>query len=169
MYLAPNTTGLFGDVTYTFDSVASHDVDKDGDTDNDDAQALLDYLTGVVDGSTLDLAAGEMDGVDGISSYDAELLLQWQQVDALLVPAGETKTVKVTIQLLYTDQMDELWTNGAYVEGFTYVDCITTTADGATLDVEKSIPLYEGHHQPNIPLNKNYYELGQILEKIGAL
>ena len=142
MYLAPNTTGLFGDVTYTFDSVASHDVDKDGDTDNDDAQALLDYLTGVVDGSTLDLAAGEMDGVDGISSYDAELLLQWQQVDALLVPAGETKTVKVTIQLLYTDQMDELWTNGAYVEGFTYVDCITTTADGAALDVEKSIPLY---------------------------
>ena len=142
LYLAPNTTGLFGDVTYTFDSVASHDVDKDGDTDNDDAQALLDYLTGVVDGSTLDLAAGEMDGVDGISSYDAELLLQWQQVDALLVPAGETKTVKVTIQLLYTDQMDSLWTNGAYVEGFTYVDCITTTADGAALDVEKSIPLY---------------------------
>ena len=49
LYLAPNTTDLFGDVTYTFDSVASHDVDKDGDTDNDDAQALLDYLTGVCD------------------------------------------------------------------------------------------------------------------------
>lgn len=25
--------------------------------------------------------------------------------------------------------------------------------------VKKSIPLYEGHHQPNIPLNKNYYDL----------
>ncbi len=140
-YLAPNTWLLDADVTYQIDE--QHDVDKDGDTDTDDAQALLDYLTGVVDGSKLDLAAGEMDGVDGISSYDAELLLEWLKPDLteVVVPAGKTKTVKVTIQLKDKDTLDKLYINGMYVEGYTYLDCLSQTEDGEILDVQKSIPL----------------------------
>ena len=29
-------------------------------------------------------------------------------------------------------------------------------------NVRKGYPLYEGHHQPRVPLNNNYYDLGQL-------
>ena len=145
LYLSPNTWGIDADVKYEFEQEESHDVDKDGDTDSDDAQALLDYITGVVDGTELDLEAGEMDGTEGISSYDAELLLEWVESSAtdVVVPAGETKTVKVTISIDSEEKefMDYYYENGAYVEGYTYLDCLTTTEDGENLDVQKSIPL----------------------------
>ena len=145
LYLAPYTTGLSADVKYEFEQEESHDVDKDGDTDTDDAQALLDYITGVVDGSELDLEAGEMDGTDGISSYDAELLLEWvkNSTTDVVVPAGETKTVKVTITLDSSDKeyLDTYYESGAYIEGYTYLDCVSETEDGEMLDVQKSIPL----------------------------
>lgn len=142
-YLSPDTWLLDADVSYELSSVgAQHDVDRDGDTDTDDAQALLDYITGVVDGSKLDLAAGEMDGQEGITSYDAELLLEWvDTTNGFVVPAGGTRTVKVTIQLLDRDVLDQVYVNGAYVEGYTYIDCVSETEDGEKLDVQKSIPL----------------------------
>ena len=144
VYLTPYTVGVDAKVTYEFD-LEQHDVDKDGDTDTDDVQALLDYLTGVVDGSSLDLEAGEMDGVEAISSYDAQLLLEWLENTAtdVFVAAGQSKTIKVTISLDSSDKrvLDYYLKNGAYVEGFTYVDCLTTTDDGEYLDVLKSIPL----------------------------
>ncbi len=145
LYLAPYTAGLSTTTTYEFELDESHDVDKDGDTDTDDAQALLDYITGVVDGTELDLAAGEMDGVDGISSYDAELLLEWvkNSTTDVVVPAGETKTVKVTITLDADEKayLDYYYESGAYIEGFTYLDCVSETEDGEILDVQKSIPV----------------------------
>ena len=29
-------------------------------------------------------------------------------------------------------------------------------------NVRKGYPLYEGHHQPRVPLNSNYYDLSQL-------
>ena len=29
-------------------------------------------------------------------------------------------------------------------------------------NVRKGYPLYEGHHQPRVPLNNNYYDLSQL-------
>ena len=166
-YLTPYTTSLEAEVTYVFD-YSEHDVDKDGDTDTDDAQALLDYITGVVDGAKLDLEAGEMDGVEGISSYDAQLLLEWlkNSTDQITVAAGQTKKVQVTIELDANDMaaLDYYCENGDYVEGFTYVDCLTTSEDGENLDVQKSIPIigfYGNWTDPSMydsSLVEQYYE-----------
>lgn len=55
----------------------SHDVDLDGDTDEEDAQAILDFLAGLYDDreDELDLDAADVDGDELVSSYDAYLLL----------------------------------------------------------------------------------------------
>ena len=135
-------------VSYAYPQVvlSGHDVNKDGATNAADAQAILDYLTGKVDGETLDLEAAEMDEVDGISSYDAQLLLKWEEqsgLDNLLVPAGES--VSVTVTITYADELKEFldayYVGGAYVEGYTYVLPVSETEDGALLDVAHSIPI----------------------------
>jgi hypothetical protein len=135
-------------VSYEYPQVvlSGHDVNKDGETNAADAQAILDYLTGKVDGETLDLEAAEMDGVEGVSSYDAQLLLKWEEqsgLDNLLVPAGESVTV--TVYITYSEDLkaflDNYYTGGAYVEGYTYVLPVSETEDGALLDVAHSIPI----------------------------
>ncbi len=141
-YLDIYTISLDATVKY-YENVNSHDVDKDGDTDTDDVQAILDYVTGVNDGSELDLEAGEMDNVSGISSADAQLLLQWIEAhenDLVLVPAGGSTEITVSIEL---DPEQEPMTrpNGAYVEGFTYVIPESVTDEGEIMDVEHSIPI----------------------------
>ena len=148
-YVTPYTDYLNASVVYDWsdEEVAGHDVDMDGDTDYDDAQALLDYLTELADGSELDLKAGEMDEVEGISSYDAKLLIDWLAAKGIakegqiLVRSGETRNITVTIELTDKDYLDEVYPNGAYIEGFTYVTCVSTTNDGGILDVSHSIPI----------------------------
>ncbi|MBQ1299796.1 MAG: S8 family serine peptidase, partial [Erysipelotrichaceae bacterium] len=148
-FVTPYTDYLDAEVVYDWsdEEVSGHDVDKDGDTDYDDAQALLDYLTELVDGSDLDLEAGEMDETEGISSYDAKLLIDWlaskgiAKEGQILVRSGETRNITVTIELTDKDYLDETYPNGAYIEGFTYVTCVSTTNDGGILDVSHSIPI----------------------------
>ncbi|MBR2791266.1 MAG: S8 family serine peptidase [Erysipelotrichaceae bacterium] len=148
-YVTPYTDYLDATVVYDWsdEEVEGHDVDLDGDTDYDDAQALLDYVTGKEDGKEWDLEAGEMDEVEGISSYDAKLLIDWlasmgiATEGQILVRSGETRNITVTITLNDTESMDEIYPNGAYVEGFTYVTCVSTTDDGGLLDVSHSIPI----------------------------
>ena len=138
-YLDTYTVDLFANVSYSYEV---HDVDMDGDTDTDDVQALLDYVTGNNSGENLDLAAGEMDGVSGISSYDAQLLLECIQrtgEEKLMVPAGESRQVSVIIQVQDPALLNR--ENGGYVEGFTYITCVSLSEDGAIQDVEHSIPL----------------------------
>ncbi|MBQ5977010.1 MAG: S8 family serine peptidase [Oscillospiraceae bacterium] len=150
LYMDKGTQYLGGmyEESYAFEHKTPnpHDVNKDGVTDKADAQAILDYLTGKVDGETLDLAAGEMDGTEGLSSYDAQLLLTWEAetgANDLVVPAGES--VPVTVTITFSDDLkgilDNYFTNGAWIEGFTYVTPKTTSADGEILGVEHSIPV----------------------------
>lgn len=150
LYMDKGTQYLGGmyEESYAFEHKTPnpHDVNKDGATDQADAQAILDYLTGKVDGETLDLAAGEMDGTEGLSSYDAQLLLTWADDNAsddLIVPAGES--VPVTVTITFSDDLKEIldyyFANGAWIEGFTYVTPKTTSADGEILGAEHSIPI----------------------------
>ena len=150
LYMDKDTQYLGGmyEESYAFEHKTPnpHDVNKDGVTDKADAQAILDYLTGKVDGETLDLAAGEMDGTEGLSSYDAQLLLTWEAetgANDLIVPAGES--VPVTVTITFSDDLkgilDNYFTNGAWIEGFTYVTPKTTSADGEILGAEHSIPI----------------------------
>ena len=53
-YLDTYTVDLFANVSYSYEA---HDVDMDGDTDTDDVQALLDYVTGNNSGENLDLSS----------------------------------------------------------------------------------------------------------------
>ncbi|MBQ9910197.1 MAG: S8 family serine peptidase [Lachnospiraceae bacterium] len=142
------TVGLDASVSYEWEdkgSPESHDVDRDSDTDADDAQALLDYLTGIRDGEELDLEAGEMDGTEGISTFDAYLLLNWEapEYPSETVLAHDSREVTVSIEIADADKvfLDQLYTSGAYIEGFTYATASGQTEDGADLAHEHSIPL----------------------------
>ncbi len=139
--------GLYEE-SYAFEHLTPnpHDVNKDGVTDKADAQAILDYLTGKVDGAGLDLKAGDMDDDDVLSSFDAQLLLIWEDktgANDLVVPAG--KSVKVTATITYSDDLkgilDNYFPNGTWIEGFTYVTPKTETWDGEILGAEHSIPI----------------------------
>ena len=142
-----DTTNLPASVSYAYDAPTafSADVNKDGFTDAEDAQAILDYLTGKVAGSDLNLAVADIDSNDKVTSYDARLLLnklnEDLDVNGLLVRAGETKKVDVKIQLNNVEQLSALYDKGNFVEGFTFVKCQSVSGEGEILDVEKSIPI----------------------------
>ncbi|MBR4445031.1 MAG: DUF4214 domain-containing protein [Solobacterium sp.] len=151
VFMSPGTKALNASVFYAWEgtegALNDHDVNKDGVTDEADAQAILDVLSGENDGSGWDLAAGEMDGVDGLSSRDAQLLLNYEPESGALadgiVEAYGKRNVTVTIRLsdAQKQELDALYTGGAYVEGFTYVTCADTNSEGVSFAHEHSIPL----------------------------
>ncbi|MBR0507249.1 MAG: S8 family serine peptidase [Clostridia bacterium] len=125
--------------SYYYDGAdGRHDVNKDGVTGQADAQAILDYLTGTTDASKLNIAAGDMDGDGKVTSYDAELLLHYEPQTALVVPANGSAQVTVKIEL--NDTFDD-YPNGAYIEGFTYVTCVTSDEEGVDYTHEHTIPI----------------------------
>ena len=138
------TAALAADVTYAWDNASpvdfSADVDKDGDTDEADADAILKYVSGEADGSAYDLEAAELDGVDGISSRDAYVLLSKLGTSEAgeenqIVPAHGQRTVTVTIKLTDAQKatLNAERAGGAYVEAFTFIE--------SDNDVTYSIPV----------------------------
>ena len=171
-FMLPETAMLpAGGVSYNWDGaaapVAGHDVDQDGDTDNDDAQAILDYITGKRSGDELDLAAGEMDGATGLSSRDAQLLIDWTAGETggegNILPANGSAQVTVTIQLTDAQKqfLDENYPSGAYLEGFTYATCSTASGEGVSYAHEHSIPVlgfYGSWTEPSMFDNTSYVD-----------
>ena len=148
IYLLPYTALLDADVTYDWEkTLEDHDVNKDGVTNDKDAQAILDYLTGKLTADDINTDKADFDEDGRISSLDAFKLLKWLEEnnpDTLIVKPMETKEVTVTITLSDDDKdfLDSFYTGGAYIEGFTYASTKTTTDEGAYVDpVEYSIPL----------------------------
>ena len=142
-YLSKYTAPIPSSVSYKvnnepYEVVASidADVDMDGDTDEYDAVAILDYLVGNVDGSKLDLIAADVDSDTEVTSYDAHLILAGLGTRVTLKP-GETVTVDVHIEL--NKAALESYVNGAWVEGYTTVSA-EASAEGV-LDVDYSIPI----------------------------
>ncbi len=172
-YMSRGTTALDWNVSYSYSGVvtAGHDVDRDGDTDAADAQALLDYLTGVNNGSALDLAAGEMDNDGTLTTYDAYLLLGWEGTssDGFIVPANGSNTATVTISIPSdTSALDADHPAGAYVEGFTYLRSSYTTGEGEIVNEEHSIPLlgfYGNWTDPSMFDNTSYVDTLYHTEK----
>ncbi|MBO4537926.1 MAG: S8 family serine peptidase, partial [Erysipelotrichaceae bacterium] len=139
--LAHQTTAIEGVTTYVINvDVDQHDVNKDGITDGDDVQAILDYLTKKVSGDDLDLEAAELDGKTGISTRDAYALLAFIKATAANAPGadsftlepGKTATVQVNIAIPANGELGKR-ENGGYVEGFTFITSNT--------DVTYSIPV----------------------------
>ncbi len=142
-YLADVTRTLAGDVIYMiggkevkFDAAIDADVNKDGVTDAEDAQALLDYLSGS-DAGDIDLLAADADGDGEPTTYDAHLILENLMTSAVTVDAGSSVTVEVTVKV--TEDIKKTYPNGTYLEGFTSVVPISREDEEA--DVTHTIPI----------------------------
>ena len=134
-YMDKLTTPLNATVTWTVDgktltpdaSLVELDFDGDGDVDADDGQALLDYATGVrTQLSNTDKADLDDDG--DIDSYDSYLFFTRFNAGALTVPANGSAKVTVTVTLTEEQKaaLNENYENGAYVEGYVFVEAMTT-------------------------------------------
>ena len=147
-YLDTWTTPLAAEVSYevggqTFvpTSKVSCDVNRDGKTDADDAQCILEHVAGNHGSDNCDLTVADLDGDGKVTSYDAYLLLKGLTVSAVEVPVNSAVNVKVTIKLTEATKaaLNENYPVGAYIEGFIYVNT-ANTEDGEILP-EHSIPM----------------------------
>lgn len=125
-----------------------HDVNKDGRTDELDATAILDYVSGEKEAEELDLAVADLDGDTDISSQDAYLLLgfaaeQGSDTQDGLVPAHGSRycAVRITLPTGTKGDLDGSYPGGAFLEGFTTVKAVGTTKDGGVYTDEHSIPI----------------------------
>ncbi|MCR5067049.1 MAG: S8 family serine peptidase, partial [Erysipelotrichaceae bacterium] len=151
-YMSQKTRDLSATVKYDWikNTNPLYDVDKDGDTDSYDVQAILDYMTGVRKAEDVDLEKADFDGDGRVTSADARKLLVWLQENPgfdtsdLTIKPGET--VKVTVKISLTDDekknLNKNYEGGAYIEGFTYITSNTITDEGLYADPgEYSIPI----------------------------
>ncbi|MGX8716028.1 MAG: dockerin type I domain-containing protein, partial [Lachnospiraceae bacterium] len=171
-YMLPTTTAINADVTYRFDGEETFaaDVNKDGRTDGQDAQAILDYMTGVTAASQLNLNAADLDQNGSVTTYDAHLLLAALEAGSgqgqtsgqeLIVPAGGSRqvTVQISIPDSQKEILDSIYTSGAYVEGYTYAVCNDTDAEGVSYAHTHSIPVlgfYGSWTDPSMFDNTSY-------------
>ena len=125
----------------------THDANQDGKTNKNDVQAILDYAVAeaadiAYDGSFAEKEA-DLNGDGIVNTADAYLLIEWLKQDhsaaAGTVPAKGSR--KVTVTITPGTSLDGEYPAGAYVEGFTYINALTKTNDGADIDVEHTIPV----------------------------
>ena len=116
----------------------SADVNRDGMTDLSDVEAILSHASGLP--GDHDLAAADRDGDGSVTTRDA-YLLEAALTEALAesatgtVPAGETRTVTVSIRLTDAERetLNAERAGGAYLEAFTFIE--------SDADVTYSIPV----------------------------
>ena len=133
-YMDTLTTALAANVTWTADGqlvnsageMANCDFNNDGKVDENDAQALLDYVSGK--SATINAADyADIDGDGDVDTYDAHLFLNKLGKDTVTVAAGDS--VKITVTMKLTDEekayLDTYYTSGAYVEGYVFVNALT--------------------------------------------
>ena len=146
-YLDTCLTTLDAEFTYDFSdhteivSGFDCDVNHDGKTDALDAQAIIGYVAGENDGSRYNLTAADLNADGKVTSYDAHLLLVKLNSAAIEIPVGSRVHVSVTMKLTDAQKqtLNAMYENGAYVEGYIYVET-DNTADGGLRPVH-SIPV----------------------------
>ena len=171
LYMYTSTTPLSADVEWLVDGVVAEapdyelldmDFDGNGVINDDDADAMLDYVVGnrtsLNDEKNADL---DLDGE--ITSYDVYLFLQRLSAGAFTVPANGSVEIVANLSLADEDRnaLDLLYPNGAYVEGFIYVKSLTS--EDGEIGVTHSIPLlgfYGDWSEPSM------YEHGQRITYI---
>ena len=142
------------------------DFNGDGKINNEDGQALLDYVTGVrTEINEKDHADFDADG--NIDTYDAYLFFKRLGKSAVLVPANGSVHVTVTAQLsketlaLYDAASDG---TGTYVEGYVYATELSS--DEGVEGTQHSIPVlgyYGSWSEPSM------YDIGSYLEYSNGL
>ena len=148
--LQDSATMLIGaDVTYTVNGetygdyfTLDADVNRDGVTDEADAQAILDKLTDSYPAEAeFDQAAADVDGDEAVTSVDARLILEScvKQYVEITEPTPVTVSIQVDqdwIALL----LGNYFTRGFYVQAYTYLEP-DASGEGEILDVTHSIPM----------------------------
>ena len=147
-YLDTLTTPIAANVSYEVNgqtfvptSKIVCDVNRDGVTDEKDAQLVLDSIVGL---ETLDAEQQQIADVseDGkVTTYDAYLILKGLTIASVEVPIGSQVHVTVSIELTADAKaaLNETYKTGAYIEGYVYVDT-ANTPDGERLPAH-SIPV----------------------------
>ena len=168
--LSTQTTFLEGRTTYTVDGFAwqpalkaGPDVNRDGIFDGHDADAVLASLTGSTE--AIDLSAADVDQDGDVDTYDAHLLLAHAGMDVVRVPARGAVHVQVNIALtdVQKAKLDENTPNGAYVEGFTFLEPLENSLGHS--DVTHSIPLFGYYGRWSDP---SMYDYGSYEEYLHA-
>ncbi|MGM9557699.1 MAG: S8 family serine peptidase [Oscillospiraceae bacterium] len=147
-YLDTLTTPIAASVSYDVDgqtfvptSKIVCDVNRDGVTDEKDAQLVLDSVIGL---ETLDAEqqkTADVNANGSVTSYDAYLILKGLTIASVDVPVGSKVDVTVNIELTEEAKktLNETYNTGAYIEGYVYVDT-ANTPDGERLPAH-SIPI----------------------------
>lgn len=123
------------------EDLSIYDFDGDGDTDDADGQALLEYVMGVRE-EVADLENADLSGDGTVNSYDVHLFLAKLAGQTVTIPAGEEVTVTVTITLSDREKawLDENFTGGAYVEA--YLRLIAIAGEQGDLTSDLGIPIF---------------------------
>ncbi len=140
------------------------DFDGDGDVDKDDAQALLDYVTGAR--STIsNLDHADVSGDEDVDTYDVHVFLAKLSGGAVAVPAGGSVKVSVTLTLDAREKayLDAHYPNGAYIQAFVYADAVPDSegVDGTC----HSIPVLGFYGNWTDP---SMFEIGSTQEQISG-
>ena len=163
------TTDLSSNVTWTVDGqvvemtapegLANCDFNGDGKVTKADGQALLDYVTGVLDSiSNKDNADFDNDG--SIDTYDAYLFFKQLSKCTVEIPANGSVHVEVNAKVLGLDEYDKASDNtGTYVEGYVYADEVAS-AEGVKGD-SHSIPVLGYYGSWTDP---SMFDIGSYLE-----
>ena len=163
------TTDLSSNVTWTVDGqvvemtapegLANCDFNGDGKVTKADGQALLDFVTGVLDSiSNKDNADFDNDG--SIDTYDAYLFFKQLNKSTVEIPANGSVHVEVNAKVLGLDKYDKASDNtGTYVEGYVYADEVAS-AEGVKGD-SHSIPVLGYYGSWTDP---SMFDIGSYLE-----
>ena len=144
LYLLPKTVSMAANVVWTVDGkvltapseLTAYDFDKDGDTDADDAQLLLDDVT-----AGAGKLKADVDGDGDTDTHDVSELLKLISAAKVVLPADGSISVHVTFSLIDEEKefLDAYYTNGAYVEAFLYANPVS--AEDGVERVSHSIPV----------------------------
>ena len=163
------TTDLTSNVTWTVDGqvvemaapegLANCDFNGDGKVTKADGQALLDYVTGVLD-SISNKDNADFDNDNNIDTYDAYLFFQQLNKSTVEIPANGSVHVEVNAKVLGLDAYDKASDNtGTYVEGYVYADEVAS-AEGVMGD-SHSIPVLGYYGSWTDP---SMFDIGSYLE-----
>jgi len=115
------------------------DFNGDGVVNADDGQLLLDYVTGKVKTLT-NKEKADVDSDGDIDSHDAYVFLSGLSTTTATLPANGAVEICVDFTLPgdLRDQLDEMYPNGTYIQGYLFAE--TENADGQT-STSHSIPV----------------------------
>ena len=163
------TADLSSNVTWTVDGqvvemtapegLANCDFNGDGKVTKADGQALLDYVTGVLDSiSNKDNADFDNDG--NIDTYDAYLFFKQLSKCTVEIPANGSVHVEVNAKVLGLDEYDKASDNtGTYVEGYVYANELAS--DEGVKGDSHSIPVLGYYGSWTDP---SMFDIGSYLE-----